>query len=95
MTEIPKEPFTERYLVTLTAPKAQVDAMCRGAGLGGPLVAARLNAQQKDTFGMQEPPTGAWICSGLDPQNLARQREVLYTGDPATVWVAVWLMPPR
>jgi hypothetical protein len=95
VTQIPKDPYTERFLVTLTAPKAQLDAMCKAAGLGGPFPAVGLTAEEKDAFGMQTAPPGARLCSGLSPNDFAHQREVLYVGDPATVWIAVWRMPSR
>jgi len=92
--EKPHDVFTEQYLVTFTAPAADVESLCADAGLPStPAVALR--ADEVAVFGADAPPSGARICRGSDPSDPTRQRAVLFVGDPAQVWVMTWRMPAR
>lgn len=96
VSPVPKEPFSDRYLVTFTTTPAAARELCVAAGLGG-LVGPNppLTAESQEVLGMTKAPEGAEGCFGSNPDDLAAQRTILFSGDPAKVWIAVWRMPNR
>ena len=93
---VPKEPFSDRYLVTFTASAAALEELCTAAGLGGALFTdPALTAEDQELLGMSAVPSGAQGCAGSNPSDLASQRTIVFSGDPAKVWVGVWRMPSR
>ena len=96
VTPAPKEPFTDRYLVTFTAPASAARELCRTAGLGGMLgMNPPLTVESRELLEMSQAPAGSEGCVGSNPDDLASQRTIVFTGDPAKVWVGVWRMPAR
>lgn len=89
------EVMSDVWLVTFTAPPADVEAMCVDAGIGEPRVSLRLAADELARFGLTEVPADSWICSASRPDDLQQQIRVLFDGDPATVRVALYTMPAR
>jgi hypothetical protein len=95
VSAIPRAPFTDRYLVNFTAAARDVAAICTAPGLNGPSARRLLEADEQKLFSMSTPPPDGRGCRGSNPSDPRRQRDVLFTGDPATVWIAVWRAPAR
>jgi hypothetical protein len=90
------EPMTDTSLVTFSAPAEAAEALCRGAGMGGLLVATGLTSTQQQALQLTSPPTGSRICGGALPADARWNRHVLIgPGDPAQVRVGIFRMPAR
>lgn len=97
VTEVPAEPYTDRYGVTLTSASATAQALCDEVGLAGAVFEEPpVDDAFADLLGVTEAPTGSSGCYGSVPEDLARQVSVLVeAGAPATVRIGVYTMPSR
>lgn len=90
-------PSGEAYVVTFTAARADALALCASGGKPGDSPAVRISLDEQKRLGGSVAVTGKQrICSGLNPTNMAWQRDVLIEdGDPATVRIGIERMPAR
>lgn len=83
----------EGYRLTFTLDPSEAEQLC--ADINGPLPAPSLTESEAEVFGLEEPPEGAQLCSGSQPEQGRQQIRVLYAGDPSEVTLALYLMPAR